>query len=175
MTTITAAKGTRVTTTECVTPVTGVLAMLSRAAAGLACAALVASAASACKPVTPGASAAAPASRAAPASAAARASAKASSDPSCTQALEAASTYGPAAVRDAVEDKESLDKAEIDLIVLVLNEAANSAGNPAVKQSIISLVTAYLKLRDSLSGTIDSAIEKRIVGNTSNLKSKCGS
>jgi hypothetical protein len=58
---------------------------------------------------------------------------------------------------------------------LVLNKAAKSAGNSAVKKSIINVVSAYLKLRDSLSGTIDSGIEKGIVANTSNLKSECGS
>jgi hypothetical protein len=76
-------------------------------------------------------------------------------------------------VRDAAEGRDLLDKAEIDLIVLLLNEAANSAGNSPVKQTIINLVTAYLKLRDSLSGTIDSAIEKRILADTTNLKSRC--
>jgi hypothetical protein len=76
-------------------------------------------------------------------------------------------------VRDAAEGRGLLDEAEIDLIVLLLNEAANSAGNSAVKQTIINLVTAYLKLRDSLSGTIDSAIEKRILADTTNLKSRC--
>ena len=76
-------------------------------------------------------------------------------------------------VRDAAEGRDLLDKAEIDLIVLLLNEAANSAGDSAVKQTIINLVTAYLKLRDSLSGAIDSAIEKRILADTTNLKSSC--
>jgi hypothetical protein len=76
-------------------------------------------------------------------------------------------------VRDAAEGRGLLDEAEIGLIVLLLNEAANSAGNSAVKQTIINLVTAYLKLRDSLSGTIDSAIEKRILADTTNLKSRC--
>jgi hypothetical protein len=76
-------------------------------------------------------------------------------------------------VRDAAEGRGLLDEAEIDLMVLLLNEAANSAGNSAVKQTIINLVTAYLKLRDSLSGTIDSAIEKRILADTTNLKSRC--
>ena len=76
-------------------------------------------------------------------------------------------------VRDAAEGRDLLDKAEIDLIILLLNEAANSAGNSAVKQTIINLVTAYLKLRDSLSGAIDSAIEKRILADATNLKSRC--
>jgi hypothetical protein len=72
-------------------------------------------------------------------------------------------------IRDAVKEKESLDKAEIDLVILTLNEAANSTGDSRVRQSIISLVSAYLKLRESLSGTIDSAIEKRLLANSSNL------
>jgi hypothetical protein len=53
--------------------------------------------------------------------------------------------------------------------------AANSAGRSGVKRSIVNLVSAYLKLRESLNGTIDSAIEKRVLANTSNLKSGCGS
>jgi hypothetical protein len=110
-----------------------------------------------------------------PASFAAKAPAKAPADSACQQALEAARTYRPVVLQDAVEDKESLDKAEIDLIVIVLNEAANSAGSSGVKKSIINLVSVYLKLRDSLSGTIDSAIEKRIAANTSNLRSECRS
>jgi len=170
-----------VTTAECTAHVTGTRTTLRHAIAVLALAALAASSVAACKPVTPSTPAAAPASRAAPAStpasasSAAPTSARASSAPGCTQALEAASTYGPTVVRDAAEGRDLLDKAEIDLIVLLLNEAANSAGNSAVKQTIINLLTAYLKLRDSLSGTIDSAIEKRILANTSKLKSECGS
>jgi hypothetical protein len=78
-------------------------------------------------------------------------------------------------VRDGGEGRDLLDKAEIELIVLLLNQAASSAGNSAVKQTIISLVTDYLQLRDSLSGTIDSAIEKRILADTANLKSRCAS
>jgi hypothetical protein len=169
VTTAAAAKGTRVTTADGTAPVTGVRQALHRAAVCLACAAFLASSASGCKSLASGMPAAVPASPAA------KAPAKAPADLACPQALEAVSTYGPAVVRDAVEDKESLDKAEIGLIVIVLNEAANSAGNSGVKQSIINLVSAYLKLRDSLSGTIDSAIEKRIAANTSNLRSECRS
>jgi hypothetical protein len=167
--TATAAKGTRVITADGPAPVTGIRTALRRAALGLACAAVVASSASGCKSIAPGMPAAVPASRAA------TAPARTPADPACPQALEAVSTYGPAVVRNAVAAKESLDKAEIDLIVIVLSEAANSAGNSGVKQSIITLVSAYLKLRGSLSATIDSAIEKRIVANTSDLDSECGS
>jgi hypothetical protein len=143
--------------------------MLRRAAVWLACAVCVASSASGCNPVasvTPAVVSASPA---------VQATAKASAYPSCTQSLRAVSTYGSAAVQDAVEGKESLGKAEIDLTVLVLNQAAKSAGNSAVRQSIINLASAYLKLRASLSGTIDSAIENGIQADTSNLKSECGS
>jgi hypothetical protein len=164
-----AAKGTLVTTADGTAPVTGIRTALRRAAVCLACAAFVASSASGCKSIASGIPAAVPASRAA------QAPAKAPADLACPQALDAVSTYGPTVVRDAVEDKESLDKAEIDLIVIALNETANSAGSSGVKQAIISLVSAYLKLRGSLSGTIDSAIEKRIAANTSNLKSECRS
>lgn len=157
------------TTADGTAPVTGHRTALRRAAVWLACATCIASSASGCKPIDSGMPAATPASPAA------KAPAKALADPACPQALEAASTYGPTVIRDAVKDKESLDKAEIDLIVLALNEAANSAGNSRVKQPIINLVSEYLKFRDSLNGTIDSAIEKKILANTSNLKSECAS
>ncbi|HTU04723.1 MAG TPA: hypothetical protein VMG13_04145 [Trebonia sp.] len=169
MTIATAATGTGVITADGTAPVTGIRRALRRAALWLACAAVVASSVSGCKSVDPGVPAAVPASRAA------KAPARTPADPACPQALEAISTYGPAVVRNAVADKESLDKAEIDLIVIVLSEAANSAGSSGVKQSIISLVGAYLTLRDSLSTTIDSAIEKKIEANTSDLNSECGS
>lgn len=175
MKTTTTAEGTHVTTDECMTPVTGVCATLRRAAVGLACAALVASSASACKPVASDTSAEVQASLTASASPAAQASAKPSSDPACTRALDAVSTYGPTAAPDATEGREFLDNAEIGLIVLMLDQAANSAGNSAVKQSIIHLLTAYLKLRDSLSDLIDSAVENGILADISNLKSQCGS
>jgi hypothetical protein len=114
-------------------------------------------------------------SAAAPASASAKTQAKAPANPACPRALEAVSSYGPTVVRDAVQGKESLDKAEINLIVLALNEAANSAGKSKVKQSIINLLSEYLKLRDSLSGAVDSAVEQKILANTSNLNSECRS
>lgn len=141
--------------------------MLRRGAVCLACATLVAFGASGCKfPVTPAA---------VPASPAAKAPATAPADPACPQALGAVSAYDPAALQDAVGGQEVLDQAEIGLIVLALNEAANSAGSSGVKRSIVNLVSAHLKLRESLNGTIDSAIEKRVLANTSNLKSECGS
>jgi len=152
---------------------------LRRSAAGLACAAVVAGGTSGCKPDVPAAPArvasspTASASPAAPASPVARTSIKASSDPACTHAQKAVSTYGPAVVQDAIHDKESLDKAEIDLVVIVLNDAANSAGNSAVKQSITSLVRAYLELRGSLTSKIDSAIDRAIRADTRNLRSEC--
>jgi hypothetical protein len=141
---------------------------LRRAAVWLACTALVVTGASGCKSIAAGLPAAAAASPA-------KGPARAPADPACPLALEAVSTFGLAVARDALEDKESLDKGEIDLIVRALNEAAGSAGDSGVKQSIIDLVSAYLNLRDSLNGTIDSAIEKRILASTSHLKSECGS
>jgi hypothetical protein len=165
VTTATAAKGARVTSADGMAPGTSARTMLRRAAMGLACAAFVSCSASGCKSIASGVRAPAPAATAA----------KASSDPACPQAVEAVSTYGPTVVRDAIEDKESLDNAEIGLIVLVLKEAANSADNSGVKHSIINLVSAYLKLRDSLGNTIDSAIEERVLADTSALKSECRS
>jgi hypothetical protein len=153
----------------------GVPRALRRAATGLACAAVLASGAAGCKSIVPGTPAGVSVSPRPSASPAAQTSTKVSSDPACTQAQKAVSTFGPAAVRDAIEDKDSLDNAEIDLIVVVLNDAADSAGNSAVKQSIISLASDYLKLRNSLSRTIDSAIEKGIRAHTRNLKSQCRS
>jgi hypothetical protein len=147
-----------------------------RAAAWLACAAVVASSAADCKFTDSGTPAAAPASAStsAAASASAKTSAKATADPACPEALEAVSSYGPTVVREAAQGKEILDKAEIDLIVLALNGAAKSAGNSKVKQSIINLLSEYLQLRDSLSDAVDSAVEQKILANTSNLKSDCG-
>ena len=168
MTTATVAEGTRVITADGTAPVTGVRTALCRVALWLAGAAVMASTASGCKSIAPGVPAAVPASRAA------TAPARTPADPACPRALDAISTYGSAVVRNAVADKASLDKAEIDLIVIVLSDAANSAGSSGVKRSIISLVSAYLELRDSLSATIDSAIEKKIVTNTSDLNSECG-
>lgn len=162
----TAGHGTRMTAADGMAPIGGVL---RRAAIWLACTALATFGVSGCKPIAPGMPAVVAASPAA------KGSAKAPVDPACPEALEAVSAYGPAAARDAIEDRESLEAAEIDLIVLALNEAAKSAGNSRVRQSIISLVGAYVKLRDSLSGTIDVAIEKGILANTSDLKSECGS
>jgi hypothetical protein len=169
VTTATAAEGTQVITADGTALVTGVRTALRRAARWLACAAVVVSTASGCTSVALGMPAVAPASRAA------KAPARTPADPACPRALEAVGTDGPAAVRNAVADKASLDKAEIDLIVIVLSEAANSAGSSGVKRSIIGLVSAYLELRDSLNAAIDSAIEKKIVANTSDLNSECGS
>jgi hypothetical protein len=81
--------------------------------------------------------------------------------------------FGATVVQDAAEGRDLLGKAEIELVVLLLNEAVNSAGNSAIKRAIINLVTDYLKLRDSLSDAVDSAIEKRILAGTANLKSRC--
>jgi len=150
----------------------GVRRALRRSVVGLACAAVVASGASGCKSVAVGSPARVSASPAAAASPAAHTSTEASFEPACTQAQKAVTRYGPAVV-DAIDAKESLDKAEIDLIVVVLNDAADSAGNSAVKQTITSLASAYLTLRYSLSRTLDSAIEKGIRADTRNLGSEC--
>jgi hypothetical protein len=118
--------GMRVSTADGTAPVTGIRTALRRTAAWLARAACIPSGASGCKSIASGMPAAVPASLAA------KAPAKASADSACQQALEAARTYGPVVVQGAVEDKESLDKAEIALIVIVLNEAANPAGSSGV-------------------------------------------
>lgn len=146
-------------------PAARVRPKLRRAAVWLACAAVVASGVAGCKFTDSGAPAVAPASPST--SASAKTSAKATTDAACPEALEAVSSY--------VQGKESLDKIEIDLIVLALKEAANSAGNFKVKRSIINLLSEYLQLRNSLSDAVDSAVEQKILTNTSNLKSECGS
>lgn len=161
--TATAGAGIGMATADRTALVAGVRPVLRRGAVWLACATLVAFGASGCK--SPGTPAAAPASPAATAPA----------DPACPQALDAVSTYGPAVLQNAVGGQEILDQAEIGLIVLALNQAANSAGSSGVKRSIVNLASAYLKLRESLNGTIDSAIENRVLANTSSLKSECRS
>lgn len=169
MTTASDTNDTRMTAVDGPAPGARVRPEFRRAAVWLACAAVLATSAAGCKSAAWGMPAAAPAS------ASAKPSAKATADPVCPGALEAVSPYAPTVVRDAVQGKESLDKARIDLIVLALNEAASSSGNSKVKQSIINLVSEYLKLRDSLSGAVDSAVGQKILANTSNLKSECGS
>jgi hypothetical protein len=142
---------------------------LRRTAVWVACAAVVASSVASCNFTDSGTPATAPASASTSAAvpALAKTPATATADAACPEALEAVSSY--------VQGKESLDKIEIDLIVLGLKEAAHSAGNSKIKQSIINLLSEYLQLRDSLSDAVDSAVEQKILANTSNLKSECGS
>jgi len=88
------------------------------------------------------------------------------------KALRAVSTYGPAIVQDDVEVKKTVDEAEIDLIVLVLDAAAKAAGDPAARQSISNLANAYLRFRDAWTGAAAPPIEA-ILADTSRLQSVC--
>jgi hypothetical protein len=125
-----------------------------RATMLLACAACVAASAPGCASTASGTSPAA------------------SSDPGCAQALKAVSTYGPIVLRNAVEAKETLDKAEIELIVLALGAAADAAGDPEARQSISNLANAYSRFRDAWTGATVPPIEAILV-DTSHLQSKC--
>jgi hypothetical protein len=141
-----------------------------RAAAGLACAVIVAAAAGGCDPAS-SSQAAAPA---ATASAAAAAS-TASTAHACSAALGAVSDYGPTIVKDAIAGHETLAKIEIDLIVTVLKGAAAAAGNSAARQSIVSLADDYLELKDSLHGKADAAVEQQVDAGAAHLREQCKS
>jgi hypothetical protein len=96
----------------------------------------------------------------------------ASGDPGCSRALNVISKYGPSILQDAVEGKEAVDKAEIDVLVILLDAAANAAGRPDIKQSIRSLADAYLKFRGAWTHAIAPPVEG-IVGQTNKLESYC--
>jgi hypothetical protein len=128
------------------------------AAVSLACAACLAASAAGCAAAAPGTSAAA----------------TASADSGCARALQAVSSYGPSVARDAVEARKIQDTVEIDLIVLALDAAADAAGDPAAKQSIRNLTSAYSRFRDGLTGAIAPSVEA-ILADTSRLESVCGS
>jgi hypothetical protein len=93
----------------------------------------------------------------------------------CSAALGAVSDYGPAIVKDAIAGHETLAKIEIDLIVTVLKGAAAATGNPAAKQSIVSLAGDYLELKDSLHGKVDAAVEQQVDVGAAHLKEQCKS
>jgi hypothetical protein len=86
--------------------------------------------------------------------------------------LKAVSTYGPAIVQDDVELKKTVDEAEIGIIVLVLDAAAKAAGDPAAKQSITNLASAYLRFRDAWTGAAAPPVEA-ILADTSRMESVC--
>jgi hypothetical protein len=77
-------------------------------------------------------------------------------------------------VRDAAGAKKIEDTVEIDLIVLALDAAADAAGDPAAKQSIRNLASAYSRFRDGWTGAIAPSTEA-ILADTRRLDSVCGS
>jgi hypothetical protein len=154
-----------------------------RAAMTLACAACVAASAPGCASTASSTSAATPSSTASPGalvsvavsgSAPVPTAVPASSDPGCARALTVVSTYGPIVLRNAVEAKETLDKAEIDLIVVALGAAADAAGDPAARQSVSNLASAYSRFRDAWTSATVPPIEA-ILADTSHLESRCRS
>jgi hypothetical protein len=155
--------------------------LVRRTAVSIACAACVAGCAStASDTLTVASASSAPATSAAPVASAsapvpasaAVPSAHAPSDPGCVKTLSAVSTYGPAIVQDDVEVKKTVDEAEIDLIVLVLDAAAKAAGDLAARQSISNLANAYLRFRDAWTGAAAPPVEA-ILADTSRLQSVC--
>jgi hypothetical protein len=102
------------------------------------------------------------------------AAATASAGSGCARALQAVSSYGPSVVRDAVGAKKIQDTVETDLIVLALDAAADAAGDPAARQSIRSLASAYSRFRDSWTGAVAPSMEA-VLADTRHLDSVCGS
>jgi hypothetical protein len=96
------------------------------------------------------------------------------SDPGCTGALKVVSQYGPEIVRDAVEGKESEDKAETELVVFALDAAAAVATSPSDKQSIKSVASAYTRYRDAWQG-LHAPADDAIVAATGRLRDVCKS
>ncbi len=127
--------------------------------AGLAC---LAASASGCASMDASNSAAAPATAAA-----------VTAGSGCATALNAVSKYGPTVVRDHNTLEKVLDDAEIELLVLALDAAADATGNPTKAQSIRNLASAYQKYRDAKGGEVASVTES-ILADTDRLDAVCG-
>jgi len=65
-------------------------------------------------------------------------------DPGCTSALNAISTYGPSTVKLVADGREAIAKAAVQLLVDGLDSAASAADSPQVKQGIQTLANAYI-------------------------------
>ena len=65
-------------------------------------------------------------------------------DPGCTSALHAISTYGPSTVKLVADGREAIAKAAVQLLVDGLDSAADDANSPQVKQGIQTLANAYI-------------------------------
>ena len=66
-----------------------------------------------------------------------------SGDPGCVAALKAISTYGPSSVKLLAEGREAVNSAGVQLLVTALDGAADAADQPAIKQDIRTLASAY--------------------------------
>ncbi len=66
-----------------------------------------------------------------------------SRDPGCVAALKAISTYGPSTVKLLAEGREAVNSAGVSLLVTALDGAADAADQPAIRQDISTLASAY--------------------------------
>ena len=96
-----------------------------------------------------------------------------SSDPGCVDAVKAVSTYGPTTIKYATEAKRDLDKAEIHVLVVALDLAADAAHAPQAKQSIQTLANAYLAFEDAWTSLAAPPLSS-VLADTSSLESVCG-
>jgi hypothetical protein len=94
-------------------------------------------------------------------------------DAGCVAAMTAVSTYGPQVVQDAVQAKETIDKAEIDVLVGALNLAADAVSDPSAKQSVGNLANAYQSFKDSWNAAVVPSLDS-VLADTASLKSLCG-
>lgn len=106
------------------------LALLGCCVAG--CTSLDATNASDARTASPGASPRASAAVARPAR-----------DPGCVAALKAISTYGPSSVKLLARGREAVNRAGVQLLVTALDGAADAADQPAVRDDIRTLASAY--------------------------------
>lgn len=100
-------------------------------------------------------------------------SASSTSDPGCVTAIKAVSTYGPVTIQDAAAAKKAVDKAEIEILVVALDLAADAATDPQAKQSIQSLANAYLSFQDAWTNLAAPPLST-VLADTSALESICG-
>jgi hypothetical protein len=95
------------------------------------------------------------------------------SDPGCVTAIKAVSAYGPVTVKDAATAKKAVDKAEIQILVVALDLAADAATAPQAKQSIQSLANAYLTFEDAWTNMAVPPLST-VLADTSALEGICG-
>jgi hypothetical protein len=96
-----------------------------------------------------------------------------SSDPGCVTAIKAVSTYGPVTIQDAAAAKKAVDKAEIEILVVALDLAADAATDPQAKHSIQSLANAYLSFQDAWTNLAAPPLST-VLADTSALQGICG-